>query len=1019
MGGHLSGEGKGTGGNAKRRSPNRAWILAAGGIVAVTAAAMTAAVPTIDQARGSFSQYATVAGTIPPNAREDAIARMRAMASASSASQPGWQPVAPGSPAAGDDAARPQPVRAIAIDPSDPTGKTIYVGAEAGGVWKTTDGEDWTPLTDDQPSLAIRSLALDATTSPVTIYAGTGARASSGESYYGAGVLKSVDGGRSWTSTGSKAFSSRGGGDISVESLSVSPNASTHRVVLAAVAGSREGIEDGVWRSVDGGTAWAPVLTAAGLGGEEVLEGYDVAFDPSDRTGQISYAAVGRRFSFAPACSPAACGGIYVSNDGGATWTRLTGLDQAVNPVGIASISLAIGPQIAGKTILYATVWDSVPHSADSPAIFKSADSGATWKKIAVPSSELCISACGDAITLTSSATDPSLLFAAGVGLARSTDGGNSWQDVTVGQSGTALSPWQHALALGGANGALYVGNQKGVWNSADVANAGVTAGGHTWNHLNGSSGNALLDIAEFDSTVTGTGSFEAGGHSVVLQMRMPGTLTRSESASANDPRDAQVSYRTLSGFSGINGDKLGHVFESAGGGPWRDISGNLPNIPASAIVVDPALANTLYVATDIGVFSTSDGGASWSPLGTGLPIVPVTALTLQAASRVLTAGTYGRGTWELSLGSGTDFRLTSISPTAVAAGAASFTLHVKGSGFTKDSAIRLNTTQLSAATLQPDGSLSVLVPGGMLKTGATIKVSVVDGGAATNSLSLEVTNPVPTISSVSPTSITVGNGLFDLTVTGTNFVEGSVVNFGVTSLTATGSTSSTSITVQVPTNAIATAAVVNVSVTNPTPGGGTSNTEAFDIQDYAFGTISPSTVTVQGGFTATYKIPIIALNGFNVPLTLTCAGEPGNATCYFNPTSVIPTASGATEVVLVTTESNASGTLGRPGQRPPPPYKKFLPILGALFGALLILGWFATRAGTRAWRRRFALATSLAGIAFAGVLAGCGSSNGGTPVGTYLITLTAAETQVNGVTTVTIASHEVMVTLIVTQTNP
>ena len=88
---------------------------------------------------------------------------------------------------------------ALAIDPTDSTGKTVYLGAADGGVWKTTDLQNWSPLTDDQSSLSIGSLTLDATTSPLTLYAGTGEENFARDSYYGAGILKSTDGGQTWT----------------------------------------------------------------------------------------------------------------------------------------------------------------------------------------------------------------------------------------------------------------------------------------------------------------------------------------------------------------------------------------------------------------------------------------------------------------------------------------------------------------------------------------------------------------------------------------------------------------------------------------------------------------------------------------------------------------------------------------------------------------------------------------------------------------------------------------------------
>ncbi|HEX4997070.1 MAG TPA: LEPR-XLL domain-containing protein, partial [Terriglobia bacterium] len=89
-------------------------------------------------------------------------------------------------------------IQAVAVNPVDPT--IMYVGAVNGGVWKTTDGgANWTPLTDEMPSLATSALTLDLD-DPETIYVGTGSLSSfrfeGGEA---AGVLKSTDGGKHWT----------------------------------------------------------------------------------------------------------------------------------------------------------------------------------------------------------------------------------------------------------------------------------------------------------------------------------------------------------------------------------------------------------------------------------------------------------------------------------------------------------------------------------------------------------------------------------------------------------------------------------------------------------------------------------------------------------------------------------------------------------------------------------------------------------------------------------------------------
>jgi hypothetical protein len=127
----------------------------------------------------------------------------------------------------------------------------------------------------------------------------------------------------------------------------------------------------------------------------------------------------------------------------------------------------------------------------------------------------------------------------------------------------------------------------------------------------------------------------------------------------ALDPRDASgnTAYVTVMGFGGS------HVWQTTnGGGIWNDITGNLPDSPADAVVVNKA-DGTIYVGTDVGVYSTSaPAGFStqWTEVGpaTGvgaLPNVAVTRLAIFAPSGQparLRASTYGRGVWEMPLAS-------------------------------------------------------------------------------------------------------------------------------------------------------------------------------------------------------------------------------------------------------------------------------------------------------------------------------------------------------------------------------
>src|SRR5690242_20286950 len=95
-------------------------------------------------------------------------------------------------------------VTAIAVDPNDASGNTVYIGGANGGVWKSTNAAatdpatvTWTPLTDQQATLATGAIAVQPPNAQV-ILVGTGEANLALDSYYGLGILRSSDGGAHW-----------------------------------------------------------------------------------------------------------------------------------------------------------------------------------------------------------------------------------------------------------------------------------------------------------------------------------------------------------------------------------------------------------------------------------------------------------------------------------------------------------------------------------------------------------------------------------------------------------------------------------------------------------------------------------------------------------------------------------------------------------------------------------------------------------------------------------------------------
>lgn len=86
------------------------------------------------------------------------------------------------------------------------------------------------------------------------------------------------------------------------------------------------------------------------------------------------------------------------------------------------------------------------------------------------------------------------------------------------------------------------------------------------------------------------------------------------------------------------------------GGATWTRADTGLPDVQTSRVVVDPrdATNNTLYLASDLGVFQSGNGGLSWTACGTGLPNVRVSDLYLPPDGSSILASTYGRGVWTI-----------------------------------------------------------------------------------------------------------------------------------------------------------------------------------------------------------------------------------------------------------------------------------------------------------------------------------------------------------------------------------
>ena len=521
-------------------------------------------------------------------------------------------------------------VTALAVDACDSTGNTVYLGAAEGGVWKTTNGgQTWTPLTDQQDSLATGSIALDpnCTGSPAhssVIYVGTGEENFTLDSIYGAGVLKSTDGGATWShdqTFGNGAGISRLAGGPFIGALAVSPNQTS--TILAAVQtgdilGDSSAFPSGLYRSTDSGTTWSNV-GAAGTPATSVL------FDPNSPT--TAFAALGNPIG------QIGGNGVYMSSDGGATWTGLTSLNALTGgSTATGRITLTAAPAGSPRA-LYAAIASAATFSSNLLGVFKSTDGGTTWTQLnGIP--PFCNQQCFyDMALAVAPSSGGNVIFAGGGARAisaagvvaptviRSTDGGNSWSDVSLDGGGHQVHVDHHAFGFAPTGNKIYAGNDGGVWSSSDVVNPATAGGAQHWVNLNGT-----LNITQFypgnsihpsSDQIIFAGSQDNGTDEFTGSLTWNNVEACGDGGfSAIDPLNPSTIFAACAFFPGSS------IFNRnrANGDPnqWAsiqrgiDVNDGGPFIPP--LVIDSKTPTTLYIGT-FRLYQSVNSGDSWRPI--------------------------------------------------------------------------------------------------------------------------------------------------------------------------------------------------------------------------------------------------------------------------------------------------------------------------------------------------------------------------------------------------------------------
>lgn len=549
--------------------------------------------------------------------------------------------------------------RSLVINPQNPS--IMYAGAVTGGVWKSIDaGQTWTATMDALPVINIGALVMDPS-NPDTLYAGTG-------EYYGGfrglGIFKTTDGGATWTTLPKTTNSSF----YYVNKLLLSPN-NSKRIYAAAASG--------IWTSPDGGTTWSQMLNTlkASRGCQDLAIRQD---QPKD-------------YIFA-SCSGAPGSPdyqIFRNQDaaGTGTWS------QVLTMPGMGRTSLVIAPSQPGT--MYAMAADNNPSSATYQgllAFFRSTSNGdaSSWEKrtsntdpnvintlLLTNSSAMVNAYCnGGKITPSQGQGDwdnalavdplnPDIVWAGGIDVFRSNDGGANWGAASLWQVafGTALFAHadRHAFVFhpgydGAANQTMYLATDAGLFRT-DSALAAVSTGNMgaclgqflaadqvQWTSLNHNyaaaqfyhgiayPGGSIYMGGAQDNTVS-RGNDLGGMNQWQLFSTGDGTAVGIDPADANIVFESKQ-HRTLA--RALDGG----TFISAVSGITEPSSG-FPFVPFLA--VDPHEGRRLFLGGTVSLWRSVDSGASWTAAAPAPDLSGISAIAISPFdSNTVLFGTMG-----------------------------------------------------------------------------------------------------------------------------------------------------------------------------------------------------------------------------------------------------------------------------------------------------------------------------------------------------------------------------------------
>lgn len=576
------------------------------------AAEETAARKSFQRERWFYEQRMYPENFIPVNAYINAVRQKRAITTASGYYNKtgNWFSIGP-TPGVntyyGNVSSR---VATVKFHPTNPD--IIYLGAACGGVWKTTnDGQNWVSKTDFEISLSSGALAIDAQ-NPEVVYCGTGEATYFTYSYYGAGLLKSTNGGDTWTNyragLPSMTYFSR---------LVIKPGNSN--ILFAALGGA------GLYRSTDAGESWSAAVSG---------RCDDIVFTPDGQRAYITGVGSGYR----------------ISTDGGESFVQSTPFAQGTRS------HLALCKTM--PEVIYASVYNS---SGNTVNVYKSTDAGVTYSLLA------------NTFTGTTQGWydfyvhvnpfDANYAYVGLVDLWRTTNGSaftkitnTSAGPVHVDHHNMDFHPSDAEKLICSNDGGVYFSTNRGTnWINlnatlnltqfyrvaADPVNAAHVLGGTQDNGVQQTQGSPVWTVQIFGGD-GGDVCFDTKLNNYIITENQNNLLRRSINGGQTWTLDTTGLSGTPAWIAPIiaHPDSTGvfytarqRVFRSSDyGDTWTGISSG-----TSGTIRELAISRTnpqvMYASTTSAVYISNDGGKTFTSVSTGLPVRTITSISVHPDS--------------------------------------------------------------------------------------------------------------------------------------------------------------------------------------------------------------------------------------------------------------------------------------------------------------------------------------------------------------------------------------------------